>query len=95
MKYLSVRDLRTRSAKIWQDLSNEKEMIVTSNGKPIALLAPINEENLEEVVSAFRYARASAAVSALQYESIRKGSDKISMDEIDAEIRTVRAERKK
>ncbi len=72
-----------------------KEMIVTSNGRPIALLSSINENNLEQVLTAFRHARATNAVALLQYESSQKGTDKISMDEIDAEIEAVRLKRKK
>ena len=95
MKFLSVRDLKTKSSQVWKDLPVQKEMIVTSNGRPIALLSSINENNLEQVLTAFRHARATNAVATLQYESTQKGTDKISMDEIDAEIGAVRSKRKK
>ncbi|MBC8432507.1 MAG: type II toxin-antitoxin system Phd/YefM family antitoxin [Desulfobacteraceae bacterium] len=95
MKFLSVRDLKTKSAQVWKELPGQKEMIVTSNGRPIALLSSINENNLEQVLTAFRHARATNAVALLQYESSQKETDKISMDEIDAEIRAVRSKRKK
>ncbi|NTW89032.1 MAG: type II toxin-antitoxin system Phd/YefM family antitoxin, partial [Desulfobulbaceae bacterium] len=39
MKFLSVRDLRGKSAQIWKDLPEEREMVITSNGRPIAILA--------------------------------------------------------
>ena len=90
MKFLSVRDLRGRSAQIWKELPEEREMIVTSNGRPIAILAAITEANLEESLSAFRRSRAVEAVVSLQRRSAEKGSDRISMDEINAEIRAVR-----
>ena len=93
MRFLSVRDLRSKSAQVWQDLPSERELIITSNGRPIAILAAINESNLEESLSAFRQARAVEAVSSLQSRSARQGTDKISMDEIDAEIRAVRKNR--
>ncbi|MDP2682655.1 MAG: type II toxin-antitoxin system Phd/YefM family antitoxin [Deltaproteobacteria bacterium] len=38
MKFVSVRDLRGKSAQLWKTLSAEREMIVTSNGRPIAIL---------------------------------------------------------
>lgn len=93
MKFLSVRDLRGRSAQIWKELPEEREMIVTSNGRPIAILAAITEANLEESLSAFRRSRAVEAVVSLQRRSAEKGSDRISMDEINAEIRSVRKKR--
>jgi prevent-host-death family protein len=93
MKFVSIRDLRGKSADIWKKLSDEGEMVITSNGRPIAILAAINESNLEESLSAFRQARAVEAVASLQRLSIEQGTDKISMDEIDAEIEAVRKKR--
>ena len=90
MRFLSVRDLRGKSAQIWKELPGEREMIVTSNGRPIAILAAITETNLEESLSAFRKARAVEAVVSLQQRSVEKGLDKISPDEINAEIKSVR-----
>ena len=95
MKFLSVRDLKTKSSQVWKELAGQKEMIVTSNGRPIALLSSVNENNVEQVLTAFRRARATNAVASIQYESTQKGTDKISMDEINAEICAVRSKRKK
>jgi len=93
MKFLSVRDLRGKSAQIWKELPAEREMVITSNGRPIAILAAITEANLEESLSAFRQARAVEAVVSLQLRSVELGTDKISMDDINAEIRSVRKKR--
>jgi len=93
MRFLSVRDLRSKSAQVWQDLPAERELIITSNGRPIAILAAINESNLEESLTAFRQARAVEAVASLQLLSARQGTDTISMDDVDAEIRAVRKKR--
>ena len=95
MKFLSVRDLKTKSSQVWKELPDQKEMVVTSNGRPIALLSSINENNLEQVLNAFRRARATNAVASIQYDSTQKGADKMSMDEINAEIKAVRSKRKK
>ena len=93
MKFLTVRDLRGKSAQIWKELPKEREMVVTSNGRPIAILAAINDANLEESLSAFRQARAVDAVASLQRRSIEQRTDRISMDEINAEIKAVRKKR--
>jgi len=94
MRFLSVRDLRSKSAQIWEELPEQREMIVTSNGRPIAILAAINESNLEESLSAFRQARVVEAVSSLQRRSVATGTDALSIEEIEAEIKAVRNERK-
>jgi prevent-host-death family protein len=93
MKFVSVRDLRNKSGQLWKELPEEREMVVTSNGRPIAILATISESNLEESLAAFRQARAVEAVASLQRRSIEQGTDKISMDEINAEIKAVRKKR--
>jgi antitoxin (DNA-binding transcriptional repressor) of toxin-antitoxin stability system len=93
MKFLSVRDLRGKSAEVWKELPVEREMIITSNGRPIAILAAISESNLEESLSAFRQARSVEAVATLQRRSADQGTDKITMDEIDVEIKAVRNKR--
>ena len=95
MKFLSVRDLKTKSSQVWKELPDQKDMVITSNGRPIAILSSITENNLEQVLSAFRQARAMEAVTSIQYESVRKGTDKITMAEIDYEIKSSRSKRKK
>ena len=93
MKFVSVRDLRSKSAQVWKELPEDREMIITSNGRPIAIIAATKDADLEESLSAFRQARAVEAVASLQRRSIEKGSDKITMDEIDTEIKAVRKKR--
>lgn len=95
MRFLSVRDLKAKSSQVWRELPGEKEMIVTSNGRPIAILSSIDEKNLEEVLTSLRRARAAKAVASIQYESVQKGTDKISIDDIESEIAAVRAKRRR
>jgi hypothetical protein len=95
MKLLSVRDLKTKSSQVWKDLLDQKEMVITSNGRPIAILSSVNENNLEQVLSAFRQARAIEAVTSMQYDSVLKGKDKITLEEINNEIKIVRSKRKR
>ncbi len=86
MKFITVRDLRTSPAKIWRELPEEQEMIITNNGKPIALLTPLRDDNLEETVSTVRRARAINAVKRMQQISMRNGTTELSEEEIQAEI---------
>lgn len=95
MKFLSVRDLKTKSAQVWKELPDQKEMVITSNGRPIAILSSITENNLEQVLSAFRRARVMEAVASIQFESARKGTDRITMAEINDEIKSVRSKRRR
>jgi len=48
MKFITVKDIRTTPAQIWKQLPEEHEMMITNNGKPIALLTPLSDANLED-----------------------------------------------
>jgi prevent-host-death family protein len=93
MKFIGVRDFRNKSSKIWDELNKEKEIIITSNGKPVAILSAVSEGNLEEKLSAFRRARAISAVTALQRNSVQMGTDGISTEDINSEIKAERNKR--
>ena len=93
MKFITVRDMRTTPAAIWKQLPKERELVITNNGRPIALLTPINDTNLEETLKALRRAQAAQAVAAMQLRSTELGNDRMSDEEIEAEIRSARAER--
>lgn len=95
MKFLSVRELRGNSARVWRDLPDEREMIVTSNGRPVALLTAVDEGSVEQSLAAWRQVRATQAVADIQRQSAQHGTDQLSMDEIDAEITKLRQDRKK
>lgn len=93
MKFLSVRELRGNSARIWEELPTEREMVVTNNGRPVAILTTVGESNVEESLMAIRSARATSAVVQLQRRSVERGLAKLSQDEIEAEIAEVRRNR--
>jgi antitoxin (DNA-binding transcriptional repressor) of toxin-antitoxin stability system len=39
MKFITVRDLRGRPAQVWKQLAKCREMVLTLNGKPIAIIS--------------------------------------------------------
>ena len=90
MKFVSVRDLRGRPAQIWKQLARLNDMIITLNGKPIAILSSTSEDLLEENLAEIRKARALAALAAIRRDAAHRGLDKMSMEEIDAVIQKAR-----
>ena len=93
MKFITVRDIRTSPATIWKQLPEEQEMVITNNGKPIALLTPLTGETLEETVSAVRRARAVNAVRSMRRMAEERGLSSMTDEEIQAEIDASRRER--
>ncbi len=93
MKFITVRDLRTSPAQIWKTLPEEKEMVITNNGRPIALLTPISGENLEETIRAMRRSRVANAIRNMQLHSVKTGKSRMTDEEIEDEIRQSRKDR--
>jgi antitoxin (DNA-binding transcriptional repressor) of toxin-antitoxin stability system len=94
MKFITVRDFRTSLASIWKRLPIEREMVITNNGRPIALLTPLSDETLEDTVSAVRRAVAINAVKKMQEISVSLGNDKMTLDDINTIIKSVRIKNK-
>lgn len=93
MDFISVRQLRTESAAVWKALATTKDPVVTSNGKPIAVLSTTTPETLEASLAALRQARAQLAVTAMQQCARETGADRFTLDDINAEIEAARLER--
>lgn len=94
MRFVTIRDLRNKSAQIQQQLPKEKEMVLTSNGKPVAILSAISGDTLEETLAAIRCARAMEAVTYLQTRSVELGTDRMGLEEINREIAAGRKSRR-
>lgn len=94
MRFITIRDLRNNSAKIKRDLLKEKDMILTSSGKPIAILTTTSPEKVEESLALIRRLRAIEAVNAMQRSSVEAGADRMSLKDINEEIDKARKERK-
>ncbi|RDI90862.1 hypothetical protein Ob7_07325 [Thermosipho africanus Ob7] len=64
------------------------ETIITSNGKPKAIVIRIENdiEDIESTLAAFRQVKAMRAVEKMRLISKQKGLDKISDEEIDKVI---------
>ena len=95
MDFISVRQLRTESAAVWEALAASKDLVVTSNGKPIAVLSATTAATLETSLVALRQARAQMAVVAMQRRAREGGADLLTLDDVNAEIEAARRQRKK
>jgi hypothetical protein len=90
MNIIPSRDFRINPGKVWNLLKTKEDIIVTLNGKPIALLSDINENDIEEALYISRKIKAEIALSKIRKRAKKFGLDKLSMEEIDSEIRKKR-----
>ncbi len=82
MGYLAVKDLKkTRSLR--EKLEKERELILTKDGQPFALIIGISPDNVEESLNEVRRARFSTAVMRARQKAIMApASDEEINDEI-------------
>ncbi len=90
MKFVTVRELKQKTTEIWRLIEKGEDLIITSNGKPIALLTGVSEDTLEDDLDTLRRASALKSLDKIHRESLKKGTYKISMEKIDKEIRRAR-----
>ena len=93
MRYVSVRDLNTKPKEVWNKV-REDDVVVTSNGKPIAILTEASEATIDRRLKALRRSRALLAIEEMQKLAAERGLDRLTDKEIEAEIRAVRKNRR-
>jgi antitoxin (DNA-binding transcriptional repressor) of toxin-antitoxin stability system len=95
MKFVTIRELRSKTASIRQDLAQAREIVLTANGRPFAVMTPVSAETVEEEIQAIRRARTRAAIASLRAAAKAAGVDKLTMKDIDTEIAVARRARRK
>ncbi|PSR27706.1 3-deoxy-D-arabinoheptulosonate-7-phosphate synthase [Sulfobacillus thermosulfidooxidans DSM 9293] len=90
MRLVSVRALRTKTRSLGEWLSATEDIVLTFNGKLIAILSPVTEETFEVDLMAMRQARAGRALNRLQELSHLSGRDRLSDEDINHEISVAR-----
>lgn len=95
MKFVAIRELRSKTASIRQDLAQAREIVLTANGRPFAVMTPVSPETVEEEIQAIRRARARSAIDGLRAAAKSAGIDTLTMKDIDAEITAARRARRK
>jgi prevent-host-death family protein len=90
MKTVTIRDFRTRPKQVREALKREREAILTANGRPVAVLIPVDAGSVEETLEALRRARGLEALRAIRRESRKRGPGRLSTSDIDAIIARAR-----
>jgi PHD/YefM family antitoxin component YafN of YafNO toxin-antitoxin module len=90
MKFVSSRELRINPGAVWKLLRQERDLVITSNGKPLGVLTIAEEKDLEDVLATLRQGRARSAVSRMREASLARGLDKLSDEALEGIIRKAR-----
>jgi PHD/YefM family antitoxin component YafN of YafNO toxin-antitoxin module len=93
MEFVPIRDLCASPRKVTAQLKREGRLVITSNGRPSAIMLDVDASSFEETLLDLRGLIAKRALRELQSESVASGVSKMTMEEIDAEITASRRER--
>ncbi|MHB0879208.1 MAG: type II toxin-antitoxin system Phd/YefM family antitoxin [Anaerolineae bacterium] len=93
MQTVPYRLLRNEPNRLRELLREEGMVVLTSDGKPVALMLNAEDEDLEKLVSTASRIRAQAAVSSLRSAARAQGLDRLTDEEVEREIDAVRAAR--
>ena len=93
LKWLTTRELVARPGAVLKALPQDGAALLTTNGKPRALLLPVNEATFLEDVTAIIGYLAEQGAQRARAKAVAKRRDQMSDDAIDAVIAKTRATR--
>ena len=94
MDFVTVRDLRAESGKVWDRVEAGEEIVLTRNGKPFAVVVPTAPAELEGTLRAVRMRKFGQVVDRLRQQAAENGLRGMTVGEIDAEVAAVRKARR-
>ena len=93
MDYIAVHELK-RPRVVRERLASAEEMLLTSNGRPMAVLMYVaDEDDPEDVLNAARDARSRIALRRIRERARQSGAAELSSSEIDGVIASARRAR--
>ena len=94
MNFVSFRELRTSTGKINDMLADNGKVVVTSNGKPKAIMFQVNETDFEETLAIINQIKLARAINNIRTVAGSNGASEMTLDEINAEIQASRREKR-
>ena len=93
MEFVPIRDLCASPRKITELLKSEGKLVITSNGRPTAIMLDVDPSSFEETLIDLRTLAAKRALRELQETSVANGTSSMSLKEINDIITATRKER--
>ena len=93
MEFIPIRDLCASPRKITAMLKKERRLVITSSGRPTAIMLDVDPSSLEETLIDLRRLMAKRALREIQDASVAAGTSSMTLEEINMEINASRKER--
>jgi len=87
---MTVREFRLNTGGARRSLEKEEDLVLTASGRPFAVVSRVHAESFDKELLAIQRTRARVAVDRLRDAARVDGTDRLTMDEIDAVVRDVR-----
>ena len=94
MQFLTIRELSKSPRQALTKLTVDKKAVLTNNGKPQALIFSIDGDNFEKTLSMLQKLEFMQNLTEMRLVSMKKDNSKMTLDEINAEIKAVRKNRR-
>ncbi len=92
MQFVSMREFTASPKETQAKLAANNELVVTNNGTPTMLVIDITNKDFLKMIDYLRRQEALDILHEAQIGSVRNGTDKLTMEDIDAEIAAYRKE---
>lgn len=90
MQMIASRELSSKPGAVLKKVASAGTMVVTRDGRPMAILMPTSPESLMEDLQEIAFSKARRAVRNLRAVASEVGVDSLSVEEIEKEIQAVR-----
>jgi len=94
MTLIPIKDFRSRSAEVWRRVAQHNDVVVTNNGKPVAVMTSVTADSVDELLTSLQRVRALRALEAIHRQAVAQGSASLSDAAIAREIRAARRSRR-
>lgn len=94
-KWIASRELSAHPGKALAAVRRAGRALVTANGKPTAIMIPTSEDTLARDLEMLDRVSLAQAVHDLRVDSVAHGTDRLTTEEIDAEVAAARASRRR
>lgn len=92
---LNTRELSKSTARVLRDLPKTGPRVITRGNKTVGILIPAAGDRLEEDLDLLNRMEFGRALGAIQREAVLRGSVRLTMAQIESEIRAARKDRRK
>ena len=95
MSTITINELENKTAREWLKTAARGDLIVTSEGQPVAVIMQLASGSLESAKAFVRSIRALHAQTDLQKFASENGTSDLSETDIDIEISAARRDRRR